>query len=165
MGHTPVAELLLTRGAVLNAINKVSAIMLQIRKQKAEVIRINFSPCHISYNGRIHSMYRAIFLKVPRNIILKIKCKKSRRVVHNWIIYARLSVFVSYHDTIVILISNYSIMMVIVLLSLSSIRVPLYSKRIMPRDSSYSTTVINVFCILLYASAHIHYYIVCSSVT
>jgi len=41
-----------------------------------------------------------------QRLIQTIKSKESRYVVHNWIIYARLSVFDSYQDTIVIVISK-----------------------------------------------------------
>ena len=43
---------------------------------------------------------------VQQRLIQTVKCKKSRYEVHHWIIYARLSVFDSYHDTVVIMISN-----------------------------------------------------------
>ena len=39
-----------------------------------------------------------------QRLIQTIKCKESRYVVHNWIIYARLSVFDNYRDTIIIVI-------------------------------------------------------------
>ena len=53
-----------------------------------------------------------------QRLIQTIKRKEGRYVVYNWIIYARLSVFDSYRDTIVIVISKLLSIVIVIVLAL-----------------------------------------------